>query len=398
MRTALFNYLYAKHTNGTFILRIDDTDTSRNNLDYEKDIFASLAWCGLHHDLCVKQSERKDVYKKYLDHLIQLGTTYELEGATWLKVPEDTEITWVDQVKGKITISGMLSDWVLKRKTGDFTYNFCSVVDDLDLGITTVIRGEDHISNTAKQLDLARNLQTYTASRIIPVYAHLPLLHSTEGAKLSKRAQDLGILSLREMGILPEALVNYLASLGWSLGDKEVYTMAELIQAFDLSSLNRSAARIDIDKLYWFNAQHLKLIATQTLIEKLNLPCISVHPHRQEILSVVRARCRTLRELKEELHFLTTSNLGYDLVNPEQVEVCELLKYLAKLEWQDAAALKAYLKQYAQQHQLHLRQLDQVLRSLLTGKVSGVSITFVLKWMGKEKVAQIFSMHGYNVL
>lgn len=397
MRTALFNYLYAKHMDGTFILRIDDTDTTRNTAAYQEDILASLAWCGLTYDLCVKQSEREEVYNKYLAHLVQQGVTYELEGATWLVVDPDTAISWLDQVKGEITIRGMLTDWVLKRKTGKFTYNFCSVVDDIDLGITTVIRGEDHISNTAKQIDLTQKLQAATTSRLTPTYAHLPLLHSTVGGKLSKRAQDHGVLSLKEMGILPAALINYLASLGWSLGPQEVYTMSELIQAFDLGNLTTSAARIDMNKLYWFNAQHLKLLGTQELLAVLALPAISAHPHSHEIISLVRRRGKTLLELQEELRFLTAASQRYDLRNPAQLDLQSLVKWLVTLPWEDAPQLKTYLQQYAQQQQVPLRSLDQALRSMLTGQESGVSIVFVLKWLGKERVRQLCAQQGYDI-
>jgi glutamyl-tRNA synthetase len=398
MRTALFNYLYAHNTAGEFILRIDDTDISRSTQEYQDDILEALGWCGLGYNLVVKQSNRKDIYHRYLNYLTQIGMTYEADGATWLTVSQDTEVTWIDHVKGPITIRGMVTDWVLKRRTGDFTYNFCSVVDDIDMHITHIIRGEDHISNTAKQLDLSRKLAKYSLNKVIEVvYAHLPLLHSDEGGKLSKRAQDLGVLNLREEGILPAALINYLASLGWSLGDKEVCTLQDLIDAFDLSQLNTSAARINMDKLYWFNAQHLKLMQSHELIDLIALPYILSHPYSNEIVSVVSARCKTLNELKEEIKFLDPKNNGYCLLDAPQVEITKLLDNLLKVHWKDETLLKADLKTYAIQNNLSLRSIDQILRYILTGKSSGIGIAFILKWLGKYRTLQICSVHGYDV-
>lgn len=264
-RTALYNYLYARKCGGDFIMRSEDTDAKRSTKEFENEILEGLAWLGLEWDTFYRQSERKDIYRSYIDTLLKKDLAYlsreesVSEPGTEVEVVrlrnQNKEIVFTDIVRGEISFDTTeLGDIVIARSLDDALYHFVVVVDDFEMGVTHVIRGEDHISNTARQILIQ---EAIGASR--PRYAHLPLLLAADRSKLSKRH---GAVSLREYiseGYLPQALTNYLALLGWNPGtDQEIFTLEELVTNFDLSGVQKGGAIFDVEKLKWFNREHLR--------------------------------------------------------------------------------------------------------------------------------------------
>src|SRR5512141_2073161 len=303
-RTALYSWAYARHFGGTFILRIEDTDLERSTPEAVQAIIDGMQWLGLHHDEGpFYQMQRMDRYREVVAQMLAAGTAYhcyctpdEVEamrerqraagekprydgtwrpepGKTLPAVPEgrkpvvrfrnplDGEVTWDDAVKGPITIANReMDDLIIARPDGTPTYNFCVVVDDIDMRITHVIRGDDHVNNTPRQINIFRALGMEP-----PVYAHLPTVLNEQGEKMSKRNGAKPVTQYRDEGYLPDAMVNYLARLGWSHGDDEIFTREQFVSWFDLDHLGRSAAQFDEAKLRWVNAQHIKLMPDDQL-------------------------------------------------------------------------------------------------------------------------------------
>lgn len=264
-RTALFNYLFARKEGGTFIIRTEDTDRSRSTKEFEDEILEGLAWLGLTHDVFARQSERAQIHKKYLERLIEEGSAYiskeeskQNPGKTVelvrLKNPGKT-ITFTDEIRGEISFDTTeLGDMIIARAIDDPLYHFAVVADDFDMGVTHVIRGEDHISNTPRQILIQEALG---APR--PIYAHLPLILAPDRSKLSKRHGAVSLNEYRHAGYLKEAIVNYLALLGWNPGtDEEVFSLDELSQRFVLSGVQKGGAIFNTEKLTWFNREHIK--------------------------------------------------------------------------------------------------------------------------------------------
>lgn len=271
-RAALYNYLFAKRHGGTFIMRSEDTDKERSRKEYEEEILEGLEWLGMSWDVFYRQSERTAIYRGYLERSIEKGSAYiseedskKEEGkrvhVVRLRNP-NTVITFDDEIRGEISFDTTeLGDFVIARSLDDALYHFTVVVDDHEMGVTHVIRGEDHISNTPRQILIQ---EAIGASR--PIYAHLPLLLGADRSKLSKRHGATQLNSYREAGYLKEALVNYLAFLGWNPGtDEEIFTLNELERIFDLGGVQKSGAIFDVEKLKWVNKEHLKRLDTETL-------------------------------------------------------------------------------------------------------------------------------------
>lgn len=265
-RTALFNFLFAKKNGGKFVLRIEDTDKERSQSDYEKDILENLKWLGLEWDEFYRQSERLEIYQKHLQALLDKGLAFvsaEKEGerreVIRFKNPGQ-QITFQDLLKGEITFDTKeLGDFVIAKSLDEPIFHFANVVDDREMGITHIIRGEDHISNTARQILIWQALGSE-----LPFYAHIPLILAQDRSKLSKRQHgaSVSVAFYRAQGYLPEALVNYLALLGWNPGDeREIFSMTELNGLFDLAKVQQSGAIFNVEKLDWLNREHLKRIS-----------------------------------------------------------------------------------------------------------------------------------------
>jgi glutamyl-tRNA synthetase len=265
VRTALYNYLYARKQAGKFIVRSEDTDTERSTSAFEEEILGGLSWLGLEWDEFHRQSERTAIYKTYLEKLLKAGTAYRSKEESKrepgtevelirLKNPSKT-VTFFDEVRGEISFDTTeLGDFIIARSLDDVLYHFAVVVDDHEMGVTHVIRGDDHISNTPRQILIA---EAIGAKR--PVYVHLPLILALDRSKLSKRHGTVALDEFRKQGYLKEALVNYLALLGWNPGtDQELFSLLELVEAFDFRGIQKGGAVFDIEKLKWFNREHLK--------------------------------------------------------------------------------------------------------------------------------------------
>jgi len=272
-RTALYNYLFTKKHNGKFIIRIEDTDKERSKGEYEKDILEGLAWLGITHDALFRQSERGEIYTDYLKKLVDSGKAYVSKEKSTKDPSVQVEvvrlrnhgeiITFKDMVRGDITFDTTeLKDFVIARSMTEPLYHLAVVVDDHEMGVTHVIRGEDHISNTPRQILIQRALG-FTE----PKYAHIPLILASDRSKMSKRKGATSITEYRENGYKNEALINYLAFLGWNPGtEKEMYTLSELINDFSLEQVQKGGAIFDINKLNWFNKEHIRTLPPQELL------------------------------------------------------------------------------------------------------------------------------------
>ena len=257
-RTALFNFLFARKNNGKFILRIEDTDKERSKKEFEDDIFESLEWLGLKHDELYRQSERGEVYKSYIEKMLDEGSVYESDDKVIRFKNPNKKIKFNDLIRGEIEFDTTeLEDFVIAKSVNEPLYHLAVVIDDFESGITHVIRGEDHISNTARQILIQ---EAIGAPR--PIYAHLPLILAPDRSKLSKRkhGESVSLDYYRNKGYSPAAIINYLALLGWNPGtEQEIFTLEELIKVFDLSRVHKGGAIFDEKKLAWVNRKHFNL-------------------------------------------------------------------------------------------------------------------------------------------
>jgi len=307
-RAALFSELFARHHGGSFILRIEDTDRERSEKRYEKEIKEGLSWLGIHWDEAFRQSERGELYHTAVQHLLASGAAYQEEGSEAVRIKiEPQEVVFNDLVRGQVKIhtDAWGGDFVIARTPRDPLYHLAVVVDDAAMQISHVIRGEDHLSNTPKHILLQRALGYKE-----PKWAHLPLLLNGRGGKLSKRDEETGLLKYREAGFLPEALLNYLALLGWSSGDdREFYTHDELIKAFSLEGVQKGGAVFSVTKLVAFNKHYLRKLPGQELLERAR-PYLA-HTKAKAIddayliaaLSTEQERVGTLGEFREAMDF-----------------------------------------------------------------------------------------------
>lgn len=303
-RTALFNYLFAASKSGEMVLRFEDTDKERSKPEFEKDILEGLKWLGIPYTLTepYRQSERTDLYKDALHELMKQGAAYEAEegkdgtGRRVIRFKNpNMVVTFEDQIRGTVTFDTTeLKDFVIAKNTDEPLYHFGVVVDDRAMGITHVIRGEDHISNTPRQILI---LEALGYER--PIYAHIPLILAPDRSKMSKRHGAVSLVEYRKDGFIPEALINYLALLGWNPGgDQEIYTLEELAQKFTLEHVHKGGAIFDIEKLKWFNHEHLKKLSDEAYRARL-LEFVAV-PENAPI-SLLKERARTLKEAAELL-------------------------------------------------------------------------------------------------
>lgn len=336
VRTAIFNYLFARHVGGEFIVRVEDTDKERSRHEYEEDMLASIAWLGLERDnkIVLRQSERTDIYKKHLQTLIEKDLAYlsqEIEGANREVVRfrnPNKAITFQDLIRGDVTIDTTdLGDFIIARNINDPVYHMAVVVDDFESGVTHVIRGEDHVSNTPRQILIQ---EAIGAPR--PIYAHLPLIVAKDRSKLSKRKHGAAV-SLdfyRQKGYLAEGILNYLTLLGWNPGtDQEIFTLDELIEAFSFEKVQRSSAVFDETKLAWVNREHMLKLTEESFWEHAEeflseetVSMLDATNRWREVISVMRERASTFGDIKDadmageyryfyEAPLLETTKLGW---------------------------------------------------------------------------------------
>lgn len=434
-RTALFNWLFARHHNGKFILRIEDTDRSRSTEEYIESIIEALKWLGLNWDEGpFRQTDRMEIYKKYAYKLLEEGKAYrcycspeELEErrqkamkegkpprydrrcreivepldkpfAIRFKMPLEGETVINDIVKGTVTFKNSeLEDLVILRSDGTPTYNFCVVVDDYEMEITHVIRGEDHLNNTPKQIHIYRALGINP-----PEFAHIPMILGKDRSRLSKRHGATSVLAYRDEGYISDAVVNYLARLGWSHGDQEIFTREELIKYFDLEHVGKANAVFDSEKLLWLNSEYIKLTPEEKLFELVK-PFLIKEGYLKEnetidlewvckAIKSLKERCRTLKELAHAMRYYF---LDYVDIDPKAKEkhitsdtipiLKEVTAKLAELEDFTQDNIEKIFMNIVNEKGLKLGQVAQPVRVAITGNTVSPGIYEVLEIVGKDK-------------
>ncbi len=404
-RTALFNWLFARHHGGKFILRIEDTDRSRSTEESIDRIKEALQWLGLDWDEYYRQTERFPLYQRAAEELLARGKAYEHEGAWWFRVPKSGVTVVHDRLLGKVEYSNeQLKDFVIRRSDGSFTYNFACVVDDADLRITHVIRANEHLNNTPKQILIYEALGAE-----LPVFAHLPMVLAKDRSKLSKRHGATSVFEYRDQGYLPEALVNFLARLGWSHGDQEIFSREELIEYFDLDQVGVSSAIFDEEKLLWLNHHYIKTAEPARLGELLREFLVKrdiISPEEAAQLPAERLiaaaqflkeRCKTLVELAEAARFIFSDRFEYDpqgierFFTPERAPLLEgLIGELGKLSEGEfrAARIEEAIRGYLEREGRQLKEIAQTCRVALTGRTVGPGLFETMEFLGKEKVLE----------
>lgn len=440
LRTIIFNWLFARHDKGKFLLRIEDTDPVRSKQEYTDSILASMKWMSVDYDEpVVIQSQRFAEHARIIEQLIQEGKAYrcfcadvheEHETAeafkrypgtcrnramsaedahktfvVRFKVPENQKISFDDVIHGEITFeSEQLDDFVLARSDGTPMYNFVVVVDDAYMKITHVIRGEEHISNTPKQILLYR-----ACNYALPVFAHLPLILGPDGKKLSKRQAATAVLDYKAQGYLPDALFNYLVRLGWAHGDQEVFSRQELIDYFTLQAVGKKAAIFDVKKLEWLNGMYIRQLSSQEVFERITRDVdhhfaakISVfsHAHVHMLIDLYKERSKTLLELAQDIISLSAAPTLYEeaalmaIQTPNLVSNMQALSgCLDHVESFTAPELSVAVKNLSKELSIKLVDLAQPIRVALTGKVASPSVFELLSALGKRE-----SLHRLSLL
>jgi glutamyl-tRNA synthetase len=435
-RTALYSWAYARHFGGTFILRIEDTDLERSTPEAVQAILDGMQWLGLSHDEGpFYQMQRMDRYREVVAGMLEAGTAYlcycspeEVEAmrermrangekprydGTWrpesgktlpavpegvkpvvrFKNPLDGEVTWVDVVKGPITIANKeLDDLIIARPDGTPTYNFCVSVDDWDMKITHVLRGDDHVNNTPRQINILRALGAE-----LPQYGHLPMILGPDGQKLSKRHGAVSVMQYPEQGYLPEAMLNYLARLGWSHGDDEIFSMEQFTEWFNLEHLTASAAQFNPEKLGWLNNHYIKAADNERLAG-LARPILEREgavfegaPALPAVLGLMKERVQTINELADAaMLFYRAPNADAALMTQHLTDavrpaLAQFLEKLQTVEW-SKPALAAAMKEVLAANGLKMPQLAMPLRLLVTGQLQTPAIDAVLELFGRETV------------
>ena len=399
-RTALFNWFFARHHGGKFLLRIEDTDAVRSKPEFLAEILGSLRWLGLTWDGEIEfQSKRFDVYRTAAEKLLEQGLAYLDGKAIVFKVTPGEAITFEDVIHGTIQVNTLeIKDQVLMKSDGTPTYNFACVVDDAEFQITHVIRGDDHISNTPKQLLLYRALKLTP-----PRFAHIPLILGTDRSRLSKRHGATNLNDYRAMGIFPDAMVNFLSLLGWSPGgDREILSIEEILREFDLPKVGKTGAIFDLTKLFWMNSQYMKEASLETLLplvqEKLKEKGLwnnALDPAWVgRVVDLYKSRADTIEDLCRQAQGLFTEEIPYDQEAVEkrlkQPEVAGRLNRfsdrLEKLPAWDSGAIEAACRALAEELKVKAADLIHPARVAVTGRSVGPSLFHVLEVASKERV------------
>jgi len=438
-RTALFSWAYARKHGGKFILRIEDTDLERSTQQSIQAILDGMAWLGLDYDEGpFYQMQRLTRYHEVAEQLLQNNQAYycyaskeELEAmreqqlAAGLKPrydgrwrdsqkippagvkpvirfrnPLEGYVTFNDQIKGRITVANNeLDDLVLLRSDGVPTYNFSVVIDDLDMNITHVIRGDDHVNNTPRQVNILKALQAP-----LPEYAHVPMILGTNGERLSKRHGAVSVIQYRDDGYLPEALLNYLARLGWSHGDEEIFSCEQLVEWFDLTAISRSPAKFNPEKLHWINQQYLKT-TDNALLAKLTTPFLAKDncqtdggPDLTLVVDLLKERVNTIEELADAAVYFyrplePTNELKEQYLTAQARPIMiSLLEKFNQIEW-NREIIHQEIKSTAKSHDVKLPKIAMPLRVMVTGEIHTPSIDAVLALLGREETLARINNH-----
>jgi glutamyl-tRNA synthetase len=432
VRTALFSWLQARRMGGKFILRVEDTDRERSTDEAVRVILEGMHWLGLDPDEGPYfQTHRFDRYREVIEQLLAAGKAYrcyctkeELEqlradqmarkekpryDGRWrdrtdsregvapvirFKNPLEGEVVVEDQVHGRVVFQNSeLDDLIIARGDGTPTYNFCVVVDDMDMGVTHVIRGDDHLNNTPRQINMFRALGAK-----IPVFAHVPMILGADGAKLSKRHGAVSVLQYEEDGFLPDALLNYLVRLGWSHGDQEIFTREEMIAAFDIADVNKAASAFNPEKLLWLNQQHLMRSDPKRVtpylrphLSRLGIECAD-DMLLERIVVAQRERVKTLKEMAESSRYFFGDTVVLDekaaakhLTSDAKSLLGEFSSELQLISQWEATRLHETLKAFAEKRGLGLGKIAQPLRVAVTGSTISPPIDMTLEIIGRDR-------------
>ncbi len=441
LRTALFNYLWARRNGGEFKLRIEDTDMSRNSAEATKAILEAFEWVRMDYDgEPVYQSDRFDLYRSYITQLLDEGKAYYcymskeeldrlreeqmarkerprydgryrdfngeppkgVEPVVRIKAPLEGEIVFEDGIKGTMAISAEeVDDFIIARSDGTPTYNFVVAVDDALMGMTDVIRGDDHLYNTPKQIVVYEALGFK-----LPRFYHVPMILGEGGRKLSKRDGAADVMDYKRAGYLPEALLNFLVRLGWSHGDQEIFTMEEMLEHFDPSDINASASQYNPDKLLWLNSHYIKNSSNErlaSLLEDFGVYLLA-HDKREILLDIFKERCKTLKEMAEQITEVLQTPKEYDEKALKKAMKGEALQILAKFAEKVESAEELHLptdyhslmESFVEELQIGFGKIGMPLRVALIGRLGGPDLSDVMSIIGREEtLKRVEKLIGY---
>lgn len=429
LRTALFSYLFARKNNGKFLLRIEDTDLKRNSKEAADAIVEAFKWCGLDHDgEIVYQSSRFDLYKEYIQKLLDEGKAYKcymskeeldalrseqearkerpkydgryreftgtppesIEPVIRIKSPLEGMIEFNDGIKGEIKFSAsdILDDFIIARSDGTPTYNFTVVIDDALMGVTDVIRGDDHLSNTPKQIVLYEALGFK-----VPKFYHVAMINGSDGQKLSKRHGATDVMEYKNMGYMPEALLNFLVRLGWSHGDDEIFSLDDMRRLFDPTHISKSSSTFNQSKLEWINAHYIKNASYDRLASELKFFGVDInsHPKKELLIDSFRERAKTLLDMSSGINSLLARPNSYDekaynkFINENSKTL--LAKFAEILDASNALSsqIEAKTIEFLEQNSAKLKDLAQPLRVAVTGTAVSPSIFEVIEIIGIDE-------------
>lgn len=431
LRTALLSYLWARRNGGKFVLRIEDTDLSRNSEEAAKAIVEAFKWVGLEHDGEITyQSKRGEIYTKYIQQLLDEGKAYKcymtkeeltalreeqmarkertrydgryrdftgtppegVEPVIRIKAPESGEVVVEDGIKGRVVFQAedILDDFVIARADGSPTYNFVVAVDDALMGINEVIRGDDHLSNTPKQMVVYKAL-----GFDLPKFYHVPMIHNAEGKKLSKRDGATDVMAYKEMGYLPEALLNFLVRLGWSHGDQEIFSFDEMKALFDPCNINKSASIYNVEKLDWLNGHYIKNSSNEALgqlLEEYGV-FLKAHDRKEILLDVLKERAKSMKELALLIKSILEAPTEYDEKAVKKAfkedSIAVLNAFSEKLETADALHLPTdyhhVMESVVTEMEIGFGKIGMPLRVALLGEMSGPGLDSVMAVIGRDE-------------
>lgn len=430
LRTALYNYLYARKNGGKFLLRIEDTDLARNSDAAVEAIKEAFDWCGLEYDGEVEfQSHRTEIYKKYINELLESGKAYKcymskdeldalrkeqearkerpkydgryrdftgtppegIEPVIRIKAPLSGKIEFDDGIKGHISFEAadILDDFIIARSDGSPTYNFTVVIDDALMGVSDVIRGDDHLSNTPKQIIL------YDALGFkVPKFYHVAMINGSDGSKLSKRHGATDVMEYKRMGYLPQALLNFLVRLGWGHGDDEIFSMSDMLRLFDPKDINKSASTYNLSKLEWLNAYYIKNSGFYELADEMLFFGIDFRglPKGELLMSLLQERAKTLLDIKAGVELIINAPSSYDekamkkFVNDESKAL--LAQYLAEFKegLENTSEFEHFTMEFLNSKGKTLKDLAQNVRIALTGGSVSPGIFEMMEVLGASEV------------
>ena len=427
-RTALFTWLYSKSLGGDCLLRLEDTDAERSEQKYTDSIINSFKWMGIEFDQePVYQSRNKDNHLDKAQELVNKGKAYYCDCSPErlkkireeqqkkrekpkydgkcrelglesgpntvirFKNPESGSVTFKDLVRGQMEVANKeLDDLILVRSDGSPTYNLCVVVDDLDMNVSHVVRGDDHINNTFRQINIFKALE-----ESVPIYGHVPMILGEDGKRMSKRHGAVNVLDYKDLGVLPEAFLNYIVRLGWSYGDQEMFELKELIQIFKDGKLNNSPASFSYEKLLWFNREYFLKMENKTLLELL-VPTskqFKQDDYSAEVVNLIKERCSLLSEFENEGSYFYDDSVVVDSKDASKVfteQAVTILKFLVEgfkelTDWQ-VEDIKSLFNEAMEKNEVGMASVGKPLRLAITGRMNSASVDETSLVLGQEKV------------